>query len=123
MARKVSEQARTAFFRGEAFKSSNTQVIPQGEVTALVLHQSKIATINHTAGIIAASLCGYPTRVTVERLNAVLPEGFYITLRKGEAVLYERQPGQHVEVVNLSRHESGTRAVMTFKNGFFSKAI
>lgn len=67
--RKVSQNAANAFIAGNPGQFSNTSVSNDGPVCILSLHGNTIATRNRERTI--ATLAGYPTNVTRERLNGL----------------------------------------------------
>jgi len=78
--RKVTQQAAAAFHGSRKFKSGATQVNPRLGGVELVLHGSVIAREIDGGGL-SVNLCGYPTKVTRERLNSL--HGVSISQDKG----------------------------------------
>lgn len=80
MARKITTEAINAFMSGHKYKSGNTQVIIENNVSKLYLFSHLIAKLdNNTISITNAD---YFTNTTKERLNA-LP-GVCISQKKGK---------------------------------------
>lgn len=70
--RKITEQAATAFYKGQPFKSGNTRVEVSDKRTCLLLHGNLIATKPRGEDAIYLSCCGWNTPTTRERLNGIL---------------------------------------------------
>lgn len=72
--RKITKQAARAFLEGRAFKSGNTAVTVEqagdDQVVWLALHGNRIA--QGIGGRILATLAGWPTPTTRERLNGLI---------------------------------------------------
>lgn len=83
MARKITEQAISAFLRGENFHLSNTEVRTyMGGLVELTLWGNVIAFYSkHADKNIKFNLCGWNTNITRERLRGL---GINITTRRGK---------------------------------------
>lgn len=80
--RKVTQQAVNAFMNAESFKSSNTEVEVQPNVTTLKLFGNSIAyRYNDPERTLSITNVGWKSNTTKERLNA-LP-GVSIQQKKG----------------------------------------
>ena len=70
--RKITQEAVKAMFSREKFKKSNTQIIVDGDYSAMFLHGNKIAEIDNYELFICSK--GWHTNTTKERLNGALYE-------------------------------------------------
>lgn len=77
MTTKISSDAASAFLNHEEFKRSNTTVKVTPEYTAMYLHGNCIAQIDNESLIIKMRDCGWATKTTKERLNAILDRVFH----------------------------------------------
>jgi hypothetical protein len=70
----IERQMNKAILNSENWKSANTEVIysPRRDASYVYLHGNHIATILETS--IALYTCGYKTKTTKSRLNAILQE-------------------------------------------------
>ena len=75
--RKITQEAVEAMFRRQKFKKSNTQIIVDGDYSAMLLHGNRIAEIDNYELWICTK--GWKTNTTKERLNGVLGQlfGYY----------------------------------------------
>lgn len=84
MARKITEQAVQAFYKGVPFKGNNTTVEIQNtanKLTVMKLFGNEIAYIVHKTGALVITNAGYKTDTTKERLNGL--DGVSIHQSKG----------------------------------------
>ena len=72
--RKITQQAVEAMFRRKKFKKSNTEILVDGDYSAMFLHGNKIAEIDNYQLFIKAG--NWKTTTTKERLNGVLSNTF-----------------------------------------------
>lgn len=70
--KKISKEAALAFAKGIAFNRGNTQVIIRGNNVSMLLHGNRIAERLLSSDVFSATLCGYNTVTTRERLNTLL---------------------------------------------------
>ena len=70
--RKITQEAVKAMFSRKKFKKSNTQIIVDGDYSAMLLHGNKIAEIDNYELLICTK--GWKTNTTKERLNGALYE-------------------------------------------------
>ena len=72
--RVIEKQMNAAILEGKDWKSDNTEVVysPRRDASYVYLHGNHIATILETS--IALYTCGYKTKTTKSRLNAILKE-------------------------------------------------
>lgn len=81
--RKITEQAIDAFYNEKDFKKDNTSVISWGDLSYLMLHGHKIASLDRQGLFITTA--GWNTNTTRDRLNG-LP-GVCVRSRKGQLTL------------------------------------
>ena len=77
--RKLEKQMNSALLRKTNWAGSNTTV-SYNELTncsSIFLHGYQIATLDHHTNALKLSSCGYQTRTTKSRLNALLSEFKY----------------------------------------------
>tara|TARA_R100001463_G_scaffold30235_1_gene68748 strand:+ start:538 stop:876 length:339 start_codon:yes stop_codon:yes gene_type:complete len=77
--RKIEQQMNSALLRKANWACSNTTV-QYNEFTncsSILLHGHQIATLDHHSNALKLSSCGYQTRTTKSRLNALLSEFKY----------------------------------------------
>lgn len=68
---KVDEQMADALLKGRVMSMSNTSVkVGEEGVTSLLLHGNEIA--RYKGDLVTLKDCGYPTKTTRARMNAVL---------------------------------------------------
>lgn len=80
--RKITKEAIKAFMNDEEFTSSSTKVEVLPNVTILKLYDNEIAyRYNDPKRTLSITHCGYPTKTTKERLNAI--DGVNIVQKKG----------------------------------------
>lgn len=80
--RKITEEAVEAFNNGIEYNNSNTKVEVLPNVTILKLYDNAIAyRYNDPKRTLSITDCGYPTKITKERLNAI--DGVNIEQKKG----------------------------------------
>lgn len=101
--RKITNLVVSAFYGGENFKMSNTDVETYNWVTTMYLHNNTIATIEKDK--LTLDDCGWQTNTTKERLNWIL-EGiwcirqkdfvWYLLLNNGEVYKFD-----DVESINI----------------------
>ena len=68
--RKITQEAVEAMYHRNKFKKSNTQIVVDGDYSAMFLHGNKIAEIDNYQLFICSK--GWNTNTTKERLNGVL---------------------------------------------------
>jgi hypothetical protein len=73
--RKITKELRQAWLRQEAWRKSNTET----DGLKVWLHGNCIAKRDPETGRVLYSLAGWPTNTTKERLNGILPAGWYIS--------------------------------------------
>lgn len=75
--RKITQQAVEAMFSRKKFKKSNTEILVDGDYSAMFLHGNKIAEIDKQELFICSR--GWKTNTTKERLNGALGQlfGYY----------------------------------------------
>ena len=75
--RKITQEAVEAMYNRKKFKKSNTQIVVDGDYSAMFLHGNKIAEIDNYELFICSK--GWNTNTTKERLNGVLGQlfGYY----------------------------------------------
>lgn len=72
MSRKITQESVNAFYRGEAFKKSNMEVVVEPNVTILKLHNNPIAYLyNDPDKTLSIRNAGWQSNTTKERLNAL----------------------------------------------------
>ena len=82
MTRQVTEQATKAFFNGDNFKLSNTEV--HADCTGVYLYLFGNLIAKRVGERVSISLAGYNTTTTRERLNGILSKyNKRITTKKG----------------------------------------
>jgi len=80
--RKITKEAVNAFNNSRVYKSSNTQVTVEPNVTILWLHGNAIAyRYNDPERTLSITNCGWFSNTTKERLNAI--DGVNIVQKKG----------------------------------------
>jgi len=86
--RKISEDAAEAFWGGTSFKRSNTRVTADSGIVCLIVCGHTIASRKaNTTREFWIDMCGWPSRLTRERLNAILPHGHGLSQSDGEQLL------------------------------------
>jgi hypothetical protein len=70
--RKIEEKMIKAVLHKKSWSSGNTQVSSNDDKSTVWLHGHKIVTINWPEMSIEANDCGWATRTTKSRLNAIL---------------------------------------------------
>ena len=75
--RQISKDASQAFWNGQSFKRSNTEVRMTNVTVEFYLHGNLIAERSLLFDILRINHCGWPTVTTKERLNAILNVGGY----------------------------------------------
>lgn len=83
--RKITQNAATAFKERRAYSNANTSVLRRGDETTLVLHGNAIA--SQIGNLLIITNCGWNTPTTKDRLNAILPNGYYIYQKKYQWIL------------------------------------
>lgn len=78
MMKKITEDARDAFYEGRSFNRSNTQVEVLPNVTILRLFGNAIAyRYNDPEKTLSICTCGWNTNTTKERLNSLFEVSIY----------------------------------------------
>jgi len=72
--RKITQEAVEAMYSRKKFKKSNTEILVNGDYSAMLLHGNKIAEIDNYELFICSK--GWHTNTTKERLNGVLAQVF-----------------------------------------------
>jgi len=77
--RKLERQMNMAITHKTDWSGSNTQVNYNSNTncSSIYLHGHQIATVDHNLKAVKLSSCGYETRTTKSRLNAILQEVKY----------------------------------------------
>ena len=77
--RKLERQMNMAISNKADWSGSNTQVTYNNSTncSSIYLHGHQIATVDHNTQAVKLSSCGYETRTTKSRLNAILQEVKY----------------------------------------------
>ena len=106
-----------AFYHGDAFKRSNTEVIIENNFSNLYLFGNWIARKNLKTGNININNCGYCTTTTKDRLNAVI----YISRSAHDwdkiyQKAYEWYIIKHVEGLSSTRYTT----TQHYPNGWFA---
>jgi hypothetical protein len=70
----IEKQMNTAILKSQDWKNANTEVLysPERDASYVYLHGNHIATIGDT--FIELYTCGYKTKTTKSRLNAILSD-------------------------------------------------
>ena len=85
--RKIEQQMNRAIVNRNNWSNSNTEVNYNSntDCSAVYLHGSHIATVDHNTNALKLSSCGWHSVTTKSRLNAILSEVMY------GASVYQRQ--------------------------------
>lgn len=103
--RKITQEACTAFRRGERYSVSNTRVTSTGDDTKMELHGNVIAYTHN--GALYVSLCGWNTNTTRERLNGL--DGVRVSTKNGQVYLNgHKWNGDTVQVSTFAGNVSDT---------------
>ena len=90
--RKIDEKVAIAIEKKENMNQGNTlvQYSLTKEESSVSLHGSEIAKVFHEDNIVAVNFCGFQTKVTRDRINAVLNgagKSNYFKFKNGEIIL------------------------------------
>lgn len=68
---KISQDSAKAFCEGRNFRRGNTKIVNYSNTIYFYLHGNCIAMYYKYSKKLEISLCGWPTRTTLSRLNAI----------------------------------------------------
>ena len=99
--RKITEQAVKAFYANKNFRNDNTEIEVGIMWTEFYLFGNRIALLNWNE--LKIDSCGYKTNTTKERLNWILAEYTWISIRQIKGVWYFVSWGDKIEFKNHTK--------------------
>lgn len=89
--RQIDEAVYTAVRHGQSMQRSNTLVIQEDNNARVVLHCNTIAILDRVQSTLKLMTCGYNTKVTRNRLNAIVKaihDKNCVHIEQGETYVY-----------------------------------